>query len=172
MMRHRSVKIACLIALGCCAAALGGAAPDTQPAAGISLDGDAVKASKWSVADIAALPHVDAHVIDHHGVTAVYSGVPLRALLLQAGAPIDHDRMRGKNLGLYLLISAADGYRVVFGLSELDAEYADHGILLADKRDGKALDASEGPLRVIVPDEKMQGRWIRQVTTMKVVMAP
>jgi len=29
--------------------------------------------------------------------------------------------------------------------------------------DGKALDAKEGPLRLVVPDEKMQARWVRQV---------
>jgi hypothetical protein len=36
--------------------------------------------------------------------------------------------------------------------------------MLVDKRDGKALDAKEGPLRIVVPDEKMHARWVRQVT--------
>jgi hypothetical protein len=36
--------------------------------------------------------------------------------------------------------------------------------LLAEKRDGKPLDSMEGPLRIVVPDEKQQGRWVRQVT--------
>ena len=36
-------------------------------------------------------------------------------------------------------------------------------VMLVDKRDGKALDAKEGPLRIVVPDEKMRARWVRQV---------
>jgi hypothetical protein len=35
--------------------------------------------------------------------------------------------------------------------------------LFADLRDGKFLPAAEGPLRVIVPGEKRQARWVRQV---------
>jgi hypothetical protein len=41
-------------------------------------------------------------------------------------------------------------------------------VLLADRRDGKTLSATEGPLRVVVPDEKRQGRWVRQVITLTV----
>jgi hypothetical protein len=41
---------------------------------------------------------------------------------------------------------------------------ADKVVLIVDKRDGKPLDAKEGPLRLVVPDEKMHARWVRQVT--------
>ncbi len=58
----------------------------------------------------------------------------------------------------------ADGYRAVFALPELDPAYTDKIILLADKRDGKPMDAKEGPLRIVVPDEKRHARWVRQVT--------
>ena len=35
--------------------------------------------------------------------------------------------------------------------------------------DGKALDARGGPFRVVVPGDKRPARWIRQVTTLKIV---
>jgi hypothetical protein len=72
--------------------------------------------------------------------------------------------LKGKNLTLYLVVEASDGYRVIYALPELDPAYAEKVILLVDKRDGKALDAKEGPLRIVVPDEKMRARWVRQVT--------
>ena len=57
-------------------------------------------------------------------------------------------------MSLYLVVEAADGYRVVFALPELDPGYTDRTILLADRRDGKPLSDREGPLQVIVPGEK------------------
>lgn len=45
-------------------------------------------------------------------------------------------------------------------MAEFDAA---SGAILADTRDGKPLDAHEGPYRIIVPGEKRPGRWVRQV---------
>jgi hypothetical protein len=42
-------------------------------------------------------------------------------------------------------------------------------ILLADKADGHPLESKEGPFRVVVPGERRLARWVRQVTTLKVV---
>ena len=39
---------------------------------------------------------------------------------------------------------------------------------LADRRDQQPLSPKEGPLRLIVPDEKRQGRWVRQVTSVTI----
>jgi hypothetical protein len=78
------------------------------------------------------------------------------------GLPFGKD-LRGKALTIYLLIEAQDGYQVVFTLPELDALFTDKVVLLADRRDGKPLSEKEGPLRIVVPDEKRQARWIRQV---------
>jgi hypothetical protein len=45
-------------------------------------------------------------------------------------------------------------------------------ILLADRRDGQPLAAAEGPLRLVVPDEKRHARWVRQVRSCTVRRAP
>jgi DMSO/TMAO reductase YedYZ molybdopterin-dependent catalytic subunit len=47
----------------------------------------------------------------------------------------------------------------------------DKTVLLAFSRDGAPLDAAAGPLRIVVPDEKRQARWVRQVTELEVVRA-
>lgn len=73
--------------------------------------------------------------------------------------------MRGKSLALYLVVDAADGYRAVFALPELDSAFTDQVIILADRRDGKALSEAEGQWRVVVPSEKRQARWVRQVVS-------
>jgi len=66
-------------------------------------------------------------------------------------------------------VDAADGYKVVIALPELDPEFTDRVILLADKANGHPLDTKDGPFRIVVPGEKRMARWVRQVTTLKVV---
>ncbi len=70
------------------------------------------------------------------------------------------EQLRGKELALFLVVGATDGYRAVFALPELDHAFTDRIILLADRRDGKPLFEKEGPLPIVVPDEK---REVRQV---------
>jgi hypothetical protein len=72
-------------------------------------------------------------------------------------------------MALCLLVQAADEYRVVFALPELDPAFTDKQIVLAFLKDGKALDGREGPYRLVIPDEKRMARWARQVTTLKIV---
>jgi hypothetical protein len=68
--------------------------------------------------------------------------------------------------------SAADGYRAVFALPELDPAFTDGVVLVADKRDGRPLGGEEGPLRLVVAGEKRQARWVRQLTSLSVRTAP
>jgi DNA-directed RNA polymerase omega subunit len=70
---------------------------------------------------------------------------------------------------LYALVKARDGYAAVFALPEFDAGFTDRVILLADRCQGQALDAVEGPLRLVVPGEKRRARWVRQVTDIEVI---
>jgi len=92
----------------------------------------------------------------------------LRLALEKAGVTFDNS-MHNKRLTSYLEADAADGYRVIFALPELDPGFTDRTILLADRADGHPLDNKEGPLRIVVPGEKRMARWVRQVTALKVV---
>jgi hypothetical protein len=69
------------------------------------------------------------------------------------------------------LVEARDGYQVVFALAELDKDFTDRRIILADKVDGKSLSPADGPFRIIVQDEKKPARCIKQVTGIKIQFA-
>jgi hypothetical protein len=118
-------------------------------------------------ANIESLPHTK--VTTHaSNTTATFEGVTLKDLLEQAGIEFGQS-LKGKRLASCLLVEAADGYRVVIALPEMDPAFTDKQIVLAFLRDGKPLDAKEGPYRIVIPDEKRMARWVRQVTTLKIV---
>jgi DMSO/TMAO reductase YedYZ molybdopterin-dependent catalytic subunit len=107
---------------------------------------------------------------DKDGNSHTYKGVVLSEILQKAGVSSGKD-LRGKNLTKYVLISAIDGYQVVFALAELDKDFTDRTIILADMIDGKLLTTTEGPFRIIVQDEKKPARCIRQVTGIQILSA-
>jgi hypothetical protein len=118
-------------------------------------------------ADIEALPHVKVST-SASGAAATFEGVALEAVLEKAGVEFGPS-LKGKRLASYLLVEAADGYRVVIALPELDPAFTDKQVVLAFLKDGKPLDEKEGPYRIVIPDEKRMARWVRQVTTLKIV---
>ena len=114
------------------------------------------------------LPHRHAAIpANEHEPASSFDGVPLRALLTRAGVP-EGKAIRGEYLCWVVTVEAADGYKVVFTLAEIDPMFSPREVILADARDGKALRESEGPLRLVVPDEKRPARWIRQITHISV----
>jgi hypothetical protein len=95
-----------------------------------------------------------------------YEGVPLAEILHAAGIP-----WGGKCslwLDCYVVVAGADEYRVVFSIPEIDPGLAHQTVLLADRCDGKPLAKSVGPYQLVEQDAKQRGRWVRQVTTVKV----
>jgi DMSO/TMAO reductase YedYZ molybdopterin-dependent catalytic subunit len=121
-------------------------------------------------AEIEALPHVTASATEHSGVAAKFEGVALKSVLEKAGVSFG-ESLKGKRLASYLLVEAADGYRVVIALPELDPAFMDKMVMLAFFRDGKPFGEKEGPYRIVIPDEKRMARWIRQVVALKIVDA-
>ena len=118
-------------------------------------------------ADIEALPHVKVTTAAS-GVSTTFDGVPLKAVLERAGVGFG-ETLKGKRLASCLLVEAADGYRVVIALPEIDAAFTDKQIVLALLKDGKPLDDKEGPYRIVMPDEKRMARWVKQVAALKIV---
>lgn len=147
------------------------AGPITLPLAGqearLAVAGEVPTPLKLSAQDFERLPRETVRAKDHDGTEAEYEGVPLVEVLKAAGVKFGHD-LRGPALASYLVVEAADGYRAVFALPELDPASTDRVILLADRREGKPLGERDGPLQVIVPGEKRHSRWVRQVIALKV----
>jgi DMSO/TMAO reductase YedYZ molybdopterin-dependent catalytic subunit len=143
------------------------AAPQTGVPLLIQVVGDVVQPLGLSGEQLAKLPRQTLRAKAHDGVESQYEGVSLIQILAKAGVPTGKD-LRGPAMASYVVVEAADGYRAVFALAELDAAFTDRVILLADHRDSKPLSAREGPLQVIVPGEKKHARWVRQVIRLKV----
>jgi DMSO/TMAO reductase YedYZ molybdopterin-dependent catalytic subunit len=102
------------------------------------------------------------------GSKTVYEGVKLFEVLRKAGAPFG-EKLRGKALATYVLAKAQDGYQVAFTLGELDPQFGNESILLADTRDGKPLPDKQGPFRLVCPNDKEGARSVRMLETIEVV---
>ncbi len=168
-MRHFPVRFALLLALAAaspCATCAAEPAPvPPVPATRVEFSGAGLDPIALGAAELATLPRHAVRGSDH-GVEAAFEGVSLADVLALAGAPLGR-ALRGKALGVVLVVGAADGYRAVFALAEIDPAFTDRVVLQADRRDGKPLSGAEGPLRIVVPGEKRQARWVRQVTSLE-----
>jgi DMSO/TMAO reductase YedYZ molybdopterin-dependent catalytic subunit len=145
-------------------------AQDGKPAqAALVLSGDVDPALQFTLDDIAAMPRTTLHIVEK-GEENIYSGTLLIELLKQAGV-VTWDRERRTHLAKYVLVEAADGYRALFALAELDSGLTHGEVLLADSLDGQPLPPGQGPLRIVAPADKRHARWIRQVRTIKIETA-
>jgi hypothetical protein len=167
--RRRATALAAAITLATPAVVT--AQPNAPAAAAsltlVGLDG---RARAVSPTDLARLARHDT-TVSAHEVSGRYSGVALTDLLALVNAPLA-DSLRGRSLATYVVVEAADGYRVVFSIAELDSRFTDRTVIVADQKDGQPLPASEGPYRLIVPGEKRPARWARQVTRVSLGRAP
>jgi hypothetical protein len=133
-----------------------------------TVGGDLPKSLTLGAAELAKLPREKVSIPDQDGTNVEYEGVPLREILKEAGAPLAN-QLRGKALASYILVKAHDGYQVVFTLAEVDAEFANERILVADKRDGKALFGYQGPFRLVVANDHAGARSVRMLESIDFV---
>lgn len=101
-----------------------------------------------------------------HGATHVYEGPTLASVLEKLDAPLGQ-RLRGEALKTFVVVTAADGYVVVFSLAEIDPAMSPTAVILADEADGAPLSAEEGPLRLVVEGDARPARSVRQVTAIE-----
>ena len=132
----------------------------------LSITGPA-KTWKVSAEEWARLPKTTVSATNGHDkTTATYSGVLLRELLREVGAP-SGENLRGTALAASVRARASDGYEVVLAPAELDPSFRDEQVLVADNKDGKPLSAHDGPLMLIVPGDKRPARWVRMLTSIE-----
>lgn len=121
--------------------------------------------SALSPIDLAQLPRQTLS-LTAHGETHVYGGPTLASVLEELDAPLG-PRLRGEGLKTIVVVTAADGYVVVFSLAEVDPAMSPTAVILADEADGAALSAEEGPLRLVVEGDARPARSVRQVTAIE-----
>src|SRR5260370_27472686 len=116
-----------------------------------------------TLADFKHMPRKKLTVVNPHDKkTEAYEGVLLEELLRKAGVP-QGESLRGPLMATYVLAEAADGYRVVFSLGELDSGILDSEVIVADTMDGAPLGANQGPFPLVAPHEKRPARWVRML---------
>ena len=121
-------------------------------------------------ADFARLPRDTARAQFHEQPAEEYSGVPLPALLQLVG--IRSDSLRGRSLALRVVLEAADGYRVVLALTDLDPPLGGRRVILADRVAGQPLPPKEAPFRLLIPGDQRPSRWARQIVAVYVLAEP
>ncbi len=162
------VRLAILLGILC--PVLYSQTPASAKSEAIEISGAVEATVRMNAAQLAGLPQKTVTLKQKDGQTVSFQGAPLGAVLQAAGVLMG-DGLRGNRLTGFVLVEGADGYRAVFSLPETDAAFTDDPVLIAIKRDGKTLPNGEGPFRVIVPKEKKQSRWIRQVVAIRVLRA-
>jgi len=140
----------------------------SAPAPILKITGNVKTPLSLSASDLKSMPRKTLKLENPHSKkTEVYEGVPLSDLFQKAGAPQGHD-LRGPMMTSYVLAEAADGYRVVFSLAELDSDFADSDAIVADTLDGAPLGANEGPFKLVLPHDKRPARWVRMLQSLTV----
>jgi hypothetical protein len=159
--------------IGIVAAALlatGGAGASAQ-AQSLSVTGLAGQSATLSAADLAAMPRVAVTLHLDGGRTEACEGVALSDILAKVGAP-QGKALRGPEMADVVVATASDGYRVALALAETDPGMRAEKIVLADRCNGAAMTAPEGPFRLVVENDIRPARSARQVTGFSVVRAP
>ena len=135
----------------------------------LTVNGDVKNPLSLSLDDVPRLPRKTITVANEHaGENEVYEGTPLAGLLKQAGA-VQGAQLRGKAMATYVVAEGSDGYRVIYSLAELDSDFQDSEVIVADTMDGKPLGDKLGPLRLVAPHDKRPARWVRMLRSIQVV---
>jgi DMSO/TMAO reductase YedYZ molybdopterin-dependent catalytic subunit len=146
-------------------------AQTAPPTAELRISGAVTTPLVLTIADLKNMPRKKLSVVNPHDKkTENYEGVLLEELLRKAGVP-QGENLRGSSMATYVLAEAADGYRVVFSLAELDSGILDSDVIVADTMDGAPLGANQGPFRLVAPHEKRPARWVRMLKSITVARA-
>lgn len=131
----------------------------------LTVDG---KATKFSVADLNAMPQKTVKVHNEHTkADETYTGVALGDLLTKAGFVATKTTQR-QMLRSYLQAEGTDQYWVLYSVTEVEGSEHEGDVIVATAMDGKGLGA-DGALKLVSTEDKKPQRWVRNLTaiTMK-----
>ena len=138
---------------------------------GLAIEGLDGRQTTFTLQQMQKLPRQSVTVADPHThANHIFEGVLLSALLIESGAPSGKS-LEGASLHDYLEVIGTDHYKVVFSLPEVDPMFSDNKVLVADIMDGKPLDSSRGFLQLIAPQDRRAARWVRMLTSIRVLQA-
>ena len=82
-----------------------------------------------------------------------YEGPILTYVLRAGGLPVG-PKLHGDPLRAYVVMTGKDGFQALYALAELDKDFHDDVVILADHVDGKPLPEKEAPWRVASSGDK------------------
>ncbi|WKZ19284.1 MAG: molybdopterin-dependent oxidoreductase [Candidatus Jettenia sp. CY-1] len=141
------------------------------------LSGRVENPRKFRLADLQQYPKSSHITVSSYSgskglVTKTYIGVPLIDLLNDAVIITDSTR-KNDILRKYVAVKATDCYEVVISVAELLSNFGHQQVLVAFATgDGQPLDDTEGMARLIVPGDKSGGRFVSNITAIRVRSAP
>lgn len=136
----------------------------------ITVEGEVLRPLKLTTNDVAKFPQAEVKAKDRDGKEHIFKGTLLSTVLDSAGVTLGKD-LRGENLVKYILVRAVDGYEVLYALPEIDPEFTSNTVLLTTHVDGNPLPKGEGPFRLVNPTDKRPARWIREISSIKVLFS-
>jgi hypothetical protein len=140
--------------------------------ASVHISGDVTQASDWTLAQLKEKFASEIKLIQYssHGQKHVSNCIPLLSMLKAAGVsteakmdPAAKPTAKNRPLHIAVWIQGRDGYSVVMGLGELMPEFGNRAGWLALDADGKPLSETEGPVKLVLPDDVKPGRWVHGV---------
>jgi DMSO/TMAO reductase YedYZ molybdopterin-dependent catalytic subunit len=162
------VLLGFFVSAALCSAAIG---QSRTGAVALEISG-APKPLSLSLDDLRHMPRASVSVRDEHRKKQeTYDGVSMTELLKEAGMP-EGTQLRGRALATYVIATGADGYRVVFSIAELDPDFRDSDVIIADTLDGAPLAGKLGPLRLVAPHDKERARWVRMLRSIQIEHVP
>ena len=169
MHRH---KLQSLLTTAALSAALSCAASAHAQAAATSLTlAGPGQQTTLSLAALEALHHVSITVKNGHThAQETYTGVPLIELLEKVGAP-EPAAVKGKVLSDYIVATGSDNYHAVLSLAEIEPGFHPGGVIVAYTLDGKPLDTRQGPLKLIVEEDREPARWVHNLVKVELKRA-
>ena len=145
------------------------ATPQNNSSAVLRIAGNVATPLSLSDSDLKALPRKTLKVLNpHENKEETYEGVAVQELLRRAGVA-QNGKLRGAAMATYVLAEAADGYAVLYSLAELDSDFQDSEVIVADTMNGLPLGEKQGPFKMVAPHDKRPARWIRMLKSLTVV---
>lgn len=105
------------------------------------------KTKVLTASDLADLPRAEVKVTLETGAKT-YEGPVLTYVLRAGGLPVG-PKLHGDPLRAYVVMTGKDGFQAVYSLAELDKDFHDAVVILADHVDGKPLGEKEARWRLV-----------------------
>jgi hypothetical protein len=112
--------------------------------------------------------------VEEDGKPVVYRGVPLARLLGDRAGGEGRAQMSALRAlaDAVLLVHAPDDYQAAVSAAAVAMDPTGKRYLLATERDGRPLADGQGPVKLLIPDDPMHVRWVRQVDSVRLLTIP